>query len=47
MDDLENKFDLLHNFVNNTKLDLDIICLSETGQKLNQDFDTNITLHRL
>ena len=44
MDGLENKFDLLHNFVNNTKLDLDIICLSETGQKLNQDLDTNITL---
>ena len=44
MDGLENKFDLLHNFVNNTKLDLDIICLSETGQKLNYDFDTNITL---
>ena len=44
MDGLKNKFDLLHNFVNNTKLDLDIICLSETGQKLNQNFDTNITL---
>ena len=41
---LESKFDLLCNFINNTKIDLDIICLSETSQKLNQDFDTNITI---
>ena len=44
LDGLESKFDLLCNFINNTKIDLDIICLSETSQKLNQDFDTNITI---
>ena len=44
MDDLERKFGLLCNFVNNTKMDLDTICISETAQKLNQDFYTNTTL---
>ena len=40
----ESKFYLQCNFVNNTKMDLDIICISETAQKLNQSYDTNITL---
>ena len=44
LDGLGSKFDLLCNFINNTKIDLDIICLSETSQKLNQGFDTNITI---
>ena len=44
LDGLESKFDLLCNFINNRKIDLDIICLSETSHKLNQRFDTNITI---
>ena len=44
LDGLENKFDSLHNFINSTKLDLDIICLSESSQKYNQDFSTNISI---
>ena len=41
---LESKFDSLHNFINNTKMDLDIINISETSQTENSNFDTNITL---
>ena len=35
LDGLESKFDLLYNFINN---------LIETSRKLNQVFDTNITI---
>ena len=41
---LENKIDLLHNFVNTTHLDFDIINISETSQRLNHDFTANIQI---
>ena len=44
LDGLESKFDALHDFVNTTTMELDVICLSETSQKLNQDFMLNTTL---
>ena len=44
LDGLESKFDELHNFITSTTLNLEIICLSETSQKLNQDFGTNIMI---
>ena len=42
---LENKIDSLHNFINTTKLDFDIINVSETSQKFNEDFATNILIN--
>ena len=45
LDGLESKFELLHNFINTTKLSLDVTCLCETSQKLNQDFGTNVMIN--
>ena len=42
---LGNKIDLIHNFINTTKLDIDIVNISETSQKENIDFTTNISLN--
>ena len=44
LDGLENKFEQLHNFVNKTNMDMDVLCFSETSQKLNQDFITNVSI---
>ena len=44
LDGLESKFERLINFVNTTKMSLDIICLSEKSQKLNRDFDTDVMI---
>ena len=41
---LISKFDLVHNFINNTNLDLDIVAFSETTQKENEDFQSNVFL---
>ena len=41
---LENKFEQLHNFVSSSKLDIDIIGISETSQRENIDFKTNIEI---
>ena len=40
----ESKFENLNTFVSNSETDIDVICLSETSQKLNQEFSTNITI---
>ena len=41
---LEHKFDQLHCFLNSSKIDFDIINISETSQFINQNFSTNISL---
>ena len=41
---LENKFDEYHNFVSNTKMDIDLLCISETSQKEGFDFLTNVNI---
>ena len=41
---LEHKFDQLHCFLNSSKIDFDIINVSETSQLINQNFSTNISL---
>ena len=38
----EHKFDQLHCCLNSSKIDFDLINVSETSQLDNQDFDTNI-----
>ena len=39
---LENKFEHVHNFVNGTNMDIDIIGISETSQREDQNFKTNV-----
>ena len=41
---LGNKFDQLYNFIKTTNLDIDIIGISETSQKENIDFNTNVSI---
>ena len=41
---LENKFEQLHNFVNTTKMNIDIIGISETTQSENNIFKTNVSI---
>ena len=41
---LENKFEQLHNFINTTNLNLDIIGVSETSLKENENFDLNVNI---
>ena len=41
---LENKFEQLHNFVKTSKLDLDIIGISETSQRESINFKTNVRI---
>ena len=41
---LENKFELLHNFISSTKLELDIINISETSQSEDKMFDMNVNI---
>ena len=41
---LGNKIDTIHNFISSTKLDIDIINISETSQRENVDFITNVLL---
>ena len=41
---LESKFELLHNFICSTKLELDVINISETSQNDDNIFDTNIDI---
>ena len=41
---LENKFEEYHNFIINTEMDIDILCISETSQKENTNFNANITI---
>ena len=41
---LESKFELLHDFICSTKLDLDVINISETSQNDDKSFDTNIDI---
>ena len=41
---LGNKIDLIHDFINTTKIDIDIINISETSQKENVEFINNISL---
>ena len=42
LDGLENKYELLHNFIKSTSLDIDIINISETSHKLKDKFKSNI-----
>ena len=41
---LEGKFDQFHDFVSSTEFDIDIINISETSQKENCNFDSNISI---
>ena len=41
---LESKFDDYTNFINNTTLNLDVLCISETSQKENCNFKLNVTI---
>ena len=41
---LEHKLDDFSDFVNNAHFDLDVLCVSETSQRKNQNFKTNITI---
>ena len=41
---LEHKFDQLHHFVKSTNLNIDIIGISETSQRENKNFDTNVSI---
>ena len=43
LDGLENKFELLHNFITSSNMDIDIINISETSQKLNESFNSNLS----
>ena len=42
LDGLENKYELLHNFIKSTSLDINIINISETSHKLKDKFKSNI-----
>ena len=42
---LENKFDEFQTFVNGTSHYLDVLCLTETSQKKNTNFNLNVNLH--
>ena len=44
LDGLENKFELLHNFITSSNMDIDIINISETSQKLNESFNSNLSI---
>ena len=44
LDGLASKYELLHNFISSTKLDIDIINISETSQRLNETFKCNISI---
>ena len=41
---LGNKIDLIHDFINTSKIDIDVINISETSQKENVEFINNISL---
>ena len=41
---LENKFDEYHNFIASTQLNLDVLCISETSQKENNNFNLNVSI---
>ena len=41
---LESKFDNLHKFLSNTQSKMDIIAITETSQKNNDNFITNVTI---
>ena len=41
---LESKFDELNEFISTTKMNLDLICISETSQKNDDDFLSNISI---
>lgn len=41
---LENKFENYQSFINCSKMDLDVLCISETTQKENIDFSLNVDL---
>ena len=41
---LENKFEQLHNFVNTTKMNVDLIGISETSQREGCNFSKNVTI---
>ena len=41
---LENKFDDYHTFINNTKTNIDVLCISETTQKENCPFNLIINI---
>ena len=41
---LENKFEEYHHFINSTNMNIDILCISETSQKENISFSSNISI---
>ena len=41
---LESKFVEYHQFINNIEMDIDILCISETSQKEDTDFNLNLTI---
>ena len=41
---LEKKLDDYNNFINNANFDLDILCISETSQRENQNFKSNVSI---
>ena len=42
---LEHKFDLLQQFINSTEFDIDVICISETSQREDIEFASNVHLN--
>ena len=41
---LESKFDEYQHFISSTYMDLDVLCISETSQKENSEFNLNISI---
>ena len=41
---LEGKFEQYHNFISSSNMDIDVLCISETSQKENSNFDNNINI---
>ena len=41
---LEGKFEQYHNFISSSTMDIDVLCISETSQKENLNFDININM---
>ena len=42
---LENKFEILHEFITNATYDFDIIGITETSQKCNENFISNVSIN--
>ena len=41
---LENKFEILHGFITNASYDFDIVGITETSRKCNENFTNNVSI---